>query len=341
MDLITVIVPVYKTEQYLRRCVESICNQTYENLQIILIDDGSPDRCPDICEEMARGDARITVIHQDNAGQGLTRNSGLQVAVGKYVTFLDSDDWISRDHIENLYREIMSSQADAAIGTYTSVSAKGEGCRHPLKLEQKTYDKEEIRSRILPELIGTDVSVASDVGIESSVCMTLYRMELISLHGVRFVSERTAVAEDLFFNLDFLSHAERVVAVNEYGYYYYTNNQSFSRYYDEKRFERTCCFYLMLQQRTIQWQRGTEQRIRRTFLMKIRVNIRLIVNSNLGFLQKIKEIRKILDHELVRNALNQYPLRTYPAKLYILAIMMRWRFVIGVYCLMKLRDMIR
>ena len=100
MKLVTVIVPVYNVEQYLERCVESIRNQSYKNLEIILVDDASPDESPKICDEYAEKDGRIKVIHKQNGGLGFARNSALEIASGDYVTFIDSDDYISEDHIE-------------------------------------------------------------------------------------------------------------------------------------------------------------------------------------------------------------------------------------------------
>ena len=92
MELISVIVPVYRVEKYLQRCVDSICAQTYDNLEIILVDDGSPDQCPRMCDALMQRDSRIKVIHKENGGLGFARNSGLDIASGVYVTFIDSDD---------------------------------------------------------------------------------------------------------------------------------------------------------------------------------------------------------------------------------------------------------
>ncbi len=103
MECISIIVPVYKTEKYLPQCIESILKQTYENLEILLIDDGSPDRCGDICDEYAAKDSRIKVIHQPNKGVSAARNAGLDCATGTYVGFVDADDWIEPDMYEKLH----------------------------------------------------------------------------------------------------------------------------------------------------------------------------------------------------------------------------------------------
>ena len=101
--LISVIVPVYRVEEFLPRCVDSLRAQTYENLEIILVDDGSPDHCPEICEKYAARDVRIRVIHQENRGLSGARNAGIDAAAGEYLAFVDSDDYVTEDFIESLY----------------------------------------------------------------------------------------------------------------------------------------------------------------------------------------------------------------------------------------------
>lgn len=112
---ISIIVPVYKAEQYLDRCVKSILNQTFTNLELILVDDGSPDRCPEICDAWERKDSRIKVIHKQNGGAGAARNAGLQVACGKYIGFVDSDDWIEANMYQELHQLATKYDADMVI----------------------------------------------------------------------------------------------------------------------------------------------------------------------------------------------------------------------------------
>lgn len=108
--LISVIIPIYKVEQYLDECVESIIKQTYKNLEIILVDDGSPDGCPQMCDEWARKDERIRVVHKKNGGLSSARNAGLDVATGEYVSFVDSDDFIALDALQNLHDRFLRSE---------------------------------------------------------------------------------------------------------------------------------------------------------------------------------------------------------------------------------------
>lgn len=120
--LISVIVPIYKVESYLRRCLDSIVNQTYTNLEIILVDDGSPDKCPAICDEYAKKDERIIVIHKKNGGLSDARNAAIDISKGEYLAFIDSDDWVSSDYIEILLRNAIQEKADISITSFKEVT---------------------------------------------------------------------------------------------------------------------------------------------------------------------------------------------------------------------------
>lgn len=124
MDLISIIVPVYKVEAYLDECVESIVHQSYKNLEIILVDDGSPDRCPAMCDAWSKKDPRIQVIHKTNGGLSDARNAGMSRATGQYVAFVDSDDWIEKNYIEWLYRAIQETASDLAACDVREVFTK-------------------------------------------------------------------------------------------------------------------------------------------------------------------------------------------------------------------------
>ena len=125
-DIISVIVPVYKVEKYLQRCIESIINQTYKNLEIILIDDGSPDNCGIICDEYAKKDNRIKVIHKENGGLSDARNAGLDIATGEYIAFIDSDDYIALNMFETLHSLMIKDNSDIALCSYMYIDENGK-----------------------------------------------------------------------------------------------------------------------------------------------------------------------------------------------------------------------
>ncbi|HNX29725.1 MAG TPA: glycosyltransferase family 2 protein [Syntrophomonadaceae bacterium] len=123
-ELITIIIPVYDVEAYLHHCVDSVIRQTYENLEIILVDDGSPDRCGGICDDYARIDKRIQVIHKQNGGISDARNAGLDLAHGEYISLLDSDDWVHEEFIEKLHNLIKATDSEIAIADFIMTSTE-------------------------------------------------------------------------------------------------------------------------------------------------------------------------------------------------------------------------
>lgn len=125
LNLISIIIPIYNVEMYLRRCIDSVLNQTYRNLEVILVDDGSPDKCGEICDEYAEKDKRIRVIHKENGGLSDARNAGLDIATGEYVAFVDSDDYIDKDMYVKLYEAIQEADADMSICNFRYVDENG------------------------------------------------------------------------------------------------------------------------------------------------------------------------------------------------------------------------
>ena len=120
-DLVSIVVPIYNVEKYLDRCLDSIVAQTYRNLDIILVDDGSPDSCPQMCDAWAKKDSRIRVIHKRNQGLGMARNTGIENALGTYICFFDSDDYIAAETVEKAVKVAREEQAEVVIFGMTSV----------------------------------------------------------------------------------------------------------------------------------------------------------------------------------------------------------------------------
>ena len=233
---ISVIVPVYKTELYLRECVESIINQTLKNIEIILIDDGSPDNSGKICDEYAGKYDNIRVIHKQNEGLGLTRNCGIDAAEGEYLAFIDSDDRISQDYFENLYTCIKRSNSDICYsGGFINFNQSKQNTITFAVQDGMTISGHENLKQCMLRSISADVETNDFLPL--SACMSLYKVAFLRSNNIRFLSERTFISEDLWFNLDCLNKANSVFYSDVIGYMYRYNETSLSRGYRKERFE--------------------------------------------------------------------------------------------------------
>ncbi len=208
-ELISVIVPVYKVEAYLDRCISSIVNQTYRNLELLLVDDGSPDRCPQMCDEWAKRDDRIRVIHQENRGAGAARNRGLDQARGEWIAFADSDDYLSEELYSHL-AGLLARGADIAECAYAEVT--GDDCSF-------LRGEEQIRCFFGAEAMEQHIR---DGIFRQLIWNKLYRREMIG--PIRF-PEDTRI-DDEFFTWKVLANAKLLIRSELVGYAYRQQPQS-------------------------------------------------------------------------------------------------------------------
>ena len=222
--LISVIVPVYKSEKYLDKCVESIVNQTYKNLEIILVDDGSPDNCPQICDEWAKKDGRIKVIHKENGGVSSARNAGLDNSSGEYIGFVDGDDFIENDFYEFLYDNLAENSADISFCSFKTLDEKtGEYAQsNNYGIAEKSLAGEELLSEFFSSCKGELVSF----------CNKIIKRSLFD--GLRFPQGR--VFEDWTLAPMIYSRCVKAVFSPEYKYCYVVHQGSIMRTQTVKRF---------------------------------------------------------------------------------------------------------
>lgn len=211
MELISIIVPIYKVERYLERCIQSIVNQTYNNLEIILVDDGSPDSCPTICDKWANKDSRIKVIHKQNGGLSDARNAGMAIATGDYVGFVDSDDWIAQDMYLNLYKAMQTDHSDIAACAVEMVWDNGSPNRPFYAPVNCTLAANELQSALLEEKF-----------LKHPVWYKLYRFDIIC--DIPF--EVGKVHEDVFWTYQAIENAKKISFIDYVGYYYRQRSDS-------------------------------------------------------------------------------------------------------------------
>lgn len=209
MDLISVIVPVYNVEKYLDRCVQSIVNQTYKNLEIILVDDGSPDNCGKMCDDWAQKDSRIKVVHKANGGLSDARNAGMAVATGEYIAFVDSDDWVEVDFVVSIINIIKSENCKVAGCNFRKVRDKTQD----VSIENynlKVFKENEIMSAIIDE------------SIKQVVWNKIYTADLIR----NILFEKGKYHEDEFWSYQVFAKTDKYAETEYVGYNYFQRESS-------------------------------------------------------------------------------------------------------------------
>lgn len=202
MPVISIIIPVYNVEKYLARCINSILKQTYHNFEIILLDDGSSDNSYKIMKKYSLKDKRIIIEHHDNIGPALTRNMGINMARGKYIMFIDSDDYVLSDYLEHYVVAIENGKYDLVIGGYQKIT--GTHIEFVRKLKNGEFSK---------------------YMVTGPVCK-LYKKSFLVNNHIEFLN--TTASEDVYFNVLAYSKNPRIKIINDIGYFYYYNPKSLS-----------------------------------------------------------------------------------------------------------------
>ena len=237
--LVSIILPVYNAQTHLARCIGSILNQTYRNLELIILNDGSRDQSLPVCEEFRAKDSRIVLVDKDNSGVSDTRNLGLKLAGGQYVQFVDSDDYIDPDFTGHLVAAAEENNADLVIAPYKMVIPAGAS--KPEQVLEKIQDELGVMSVARPPEVREYGFLPAGVYDKDTFALRLmdkpasyfysvlwnklYRRDLLVANDVQFASEMKW-AEDLVFNLQYIRFAERFVSIGTPGYYYVQNPQS-------------------------------------------------------------------------------------------------------------------
>lgn len=206
MAKVSVIIPVYNSEKYVEKCIRSVMNQTYRDLEIIIVNDGSTDRSGEILEGLSAEDVRIHLLHQENSGVAAARNRGLEEATGKYLTFIDGDDYIAKDYIESLYNAAVEKRAEIVICGLTYVDENGDNLGKVVPGEYCRFEHEEWTFRV------------------SAVCSHFYQRNLWKKYNIRFQpGER---GEDMPISLFFSAVCDKIATVSDTGYFYVQHQES-------------------------------------------------------------------------------------------------------------------
>ena len=337
MYKISVIVPVYKTEQYLKRCVDSIINQTYPNLEIILVDDGSPDECPKICDRFAETDKRIKVIHTQNAGVSAARNAGLDVATGEYLAFVDSDDYIESTMYEEMMTLVQKSSCDLIMcDCVKEFQDHTELYTHDIR--SGYYGKQELQTEYYPHLLMME-NVEYPATISN--CLCLFKKELLRgnrekeeiryIPGIRF-------SEDLLFGAQLMRNAESFFYMKGKAFYhYFMNPASATHIYAPDKWDNYCRLHQKI--KNYFWNDNVFD-----FRRQVDLCLLFFLYNTIGDIrgaegmsqkEKIKKIKSILDDKEVRHMFRRIQILNLTVSWKLKVISLCYKYRVGINLLMK------
>lgn len=298
-ERVSVIVPVYNAQKYLARCVDSILAQTHKDLEIILVDDGSTDNSPILCDEFALKDLRIKVIHKQNEGAGMARNAGLQEAAGDFVIFVDSDDYIESTTIEKCLAVRREQCADLVMFGRFNQTVDGKITPKPIPCDKPLFKGDEVVSKVLSGLF------TYKMGVGISCWGKLYDINLIKDNDIAFCSERELLSEDAFFMLQLFAKVKRVALLPENLYYYCQNENSLSRGYKKGR-QALCDNFLAMGSKVccdLNYPDTVLQNFKARYLMYVISGLKRIVGSDLKKQEKKQELFEIFKNKNLHKTL--------------------------------------
>lgn len=343
--LISIIIPVYNVEEYLPKCLDSVVEQTYKNIEIICVDDGSTDSSGNICEEYGKKDARIRVIHKENGGLSSARNVGLKAINGEYVMFIDSDDWIDIGTCECCINILERYDVDLILWSYVREYENNVKLKRLFKHGSKYFDNKETKDKIFLRCVGLSGDELRDVENMDSIVTVwgkLYKSEKIN--NIRFKDTAEIGTEDALFNIYVMNNVNSAFYIDKYMNHYRRDNAvSLTSTYKADLYIRWQYLYNYIEAFI------NEKKLGDDFKCALNNRIALgicglglnIVSSNRSTAAKIKEIKDIISTERYKNAYEQLDFKYFPIHWKVFYGCAKLRFAIGVYillmCITRLR----
>lgn len=332
---VSIIVPVYNVEKYLRRCVDSLIEQSYSQIEILLIDDGSKDNSFLICKEYAEKDSRIRVFHKENEGLGLTRNYGIERACGEYITFVDSDDYLAADAIEIMLKKAVITGADVIIASHYYKNKEQKNV-----LPERLYSGAEIKETLMVHMMGNKGNYLD--ALSYTAWGKLYKKELFTKNNLFFPSERKFIWEDLAFSVEAYPLCEKVYILHKPVYYYCFNEGSLTHTYKPNKLELVMGLYRYMKEKVQELNLPTEAKFRldTNFIGHIRTCIKLEVfySDKNGFRRAIQNIREICLRRDVQMLIRNYPKDSFNKLQYVYNFAMEHMWAYAVYFLTWLQN---
>lgn len=305
MSKISIIIPMYNAKEYIARCLESVINQSFSDIEIIIVNDGSTDESLEICRKYAKIDERIIILNKDNNGVAVARNQGMNVATGEYVMFVDSDDWIDENMCQDLYKRISECHADICfcnnIKEYGNRSEYIDfGCL------KDVINLDEIKEVILSLIEEKDIKIAHRRETFRGPCAKLYKRSIIIDNNITFKRE-LAIGEDLVFNLEYLKYCEKIVVEKKFLYHYRVNLYSATKRYRENAWDTYRKLLVILEEYLesnffeIEYMDRLNKLKLKYFI--ISVNNEMSKFNKKSYVEKISYIKSICEDEVINFAL--------------------------------------
>lgn len=240
MPEISVIIPIYNAEKYIRQCIESVLSQTYADFELVLVNDGSIDGSLDICKEYEKMDKRIYVINKENEGVSVARNTAIAASRGKYITFIDADDYVDRDYLKDLYHAIIMNKAEISISGYVMFTDSDNIVRQCANENISLVNKDNFYEFVVKGMLNCIMRV---------VCCKLFMADIIKKNDIQFRSE-IPIGEDTIFILEYIKYAKCIATSNSCMYYYRQYDNQSTKKYHELNYSYYCetlrCIYNLL-----------------------------------------------------------------------------------------------
>lgn len=325
---VSIIVPVYNVEQYLDNCIKSLLNQSLKDIEVILVDDESPDNCPQMCDEYAEKDSRIKVIHKKNGGLGLARNSGLTVATGEYVAFVDSDDYVELDAYKNLYEIAHKNKLEILRFGLDRFKHEGEFIQENKDTSLQILDDPNSLWQ-LPLCIFSDPLYDEQKHLFSggSVCVALFKLDFLQVNGLLFTSEKKLLSEDFVFTHECYKKVKRIGNIPYTYYHYRLNPCSITTSIDIAKINKVfefCKYYTNLYRKD-----GFSEKLSVVYpmgyyLSAMRSQSKLILLSNMHESEKKKWFDYVANHSYTKMISKTYPLKKLTKKQQLHFYMFKW-----------------
>lgn len=345
---VSVIVPVFNVEKYLSRCLDSIISQTLRNIEIIIVNDGSTDNSLEIAKLYSKSDKRIKIISKDNEGLSSARNIGIDNANGKYITFVDSDDWIDKYMIEKLYTKAEEHMCDLAMCLY-SREYKHKSRPKILKLQDTIiYDEVSVR-KLHRKIVGPFKDELKNPENNDALVTAwgkLYKSEIIKDRGVRFIDTSIIGTEDCLFNVYAFKHIKKAILLNRpYYKYWKENNNSLTSVYKKGLEEKWLTMYDYIKKFL------DENDYESDFYLAL--NNRICLSTlglglnecsklnNISSYKKIKNLKNILENKVISNAFKSLEFKYFPIHWKIFYMCNKYKISIGSYLLLNSIEFLR